>query len=228
MSINIDKIYQRVLSIARKEQRGYITPQEFNLFANQVQLDIFEQYFYDINQFNRLKGNDTEYSDMLTNLEEKISLFEKNASLVYDTDHFNLPADLYRLGTVLYNSTEVERVSQKDFIDIMKSKLTQPTNTFPIYTKNEDGIKVQGEAELITNISCNYIKKPSNVIWGYRTVSDNPLYDPTTSTDFELHSSDEVDVVLGILELAGVSIKQGDIAQYADIEEKEKLQLEKL
>ena len=49
--VNIDTVYQRVLAIANKEQRGYITPQEFNLFANQSQMDIFEQYFYDINQF---------------------------------------------------------------------------------------------------------------------------------------------------------------------------------
>ena len=46
--ISIDTVYQRVLALANKEQRGYITPQEFNLFANQAQLDIFEQYFYDL------------------------------------------------------------------------------------------------------------------------------------------------------------------------------------
>ena len=45
MAVNIDTVYQRVLAIANKEQRGYITPQEFNLLANQAQLVIFEQYF---------------------------------------------------------------------------------------------------------------------------------------------------------------------------------------
>ena len=55
--ILIDTVYQRVLALANKEQRGYITPQEFNLFANQAQMEIFEQYFYDIKQFNRIPGN---------------------------------------------------------------------------------------------------------------------------------------------------------------------------
>ena len=36
--IRVDTVYQRVLALANKEQRGYITPQEFNLFANQVQM----------------------------------------------------------------------------------------------------------------------------------------------------------------------------------------------
>ena len=52
--VNIDTVYQRVLALANKEQRGYITPQEFNLFANQAQYEIFEQYFYDISQFSRV------------------------------------------------------------------------------------------------------------------------------------------------------------------------------
>ena len=51
MAVNIDAVYQTVLSVLNKEQRGYVTPQEFNLFAEQAQLDIFEQYFYDINQY---------------------------------------------------------------------------------------------------------------------------------------------------------------------------------
>ena len=63
MSVNVNTVYSRVLAILNKEQRGFLTPQEFNLFANQAQMDLFEQYFYDVNQFGRMHGNDTEYSD---------------------------------------------------------------------------------------------------------------------------------------------------------------------
>ena len=55
MAVNIDTVYQRVLALANKEQRGYITPQEFNLLANQAQQEIFEQYFYDLNQRGRIE-----------------------------------------------------------------------------------------------------------------------------------------------------------------------------
>ena len=50
MAVSIDTVYQRVLAFANKEQRGYITPQEFNIFAENAQLEIFEQYFYDLAQ----------------------------------------------------------------------------------------------------------------------------------------------------------------------------------
>jgi hypothetical protein len=50
MAINVNNVYQTVLLILNKEQRGYMTPDEFNKTATQVQLDIFEQYFNDLNQ----------------------------------------------------------------------------------------------------------------------------------------------------------------------------------
>ena len=46
--ISVDTIYQRVLAMANKEQRGYITPQEFNLIADKAKLDILDVYFHDI------------------------------------------------------------------------------------------------------------------------------------------------------------------------------------
>jgi len=113
MAVNINTVYQTVLAVANKEQRGYITPQEFNLFANQAQMDIFEQYFYDLNQFNRVPGNETEYSDMVNILNEKINLFatvaecnDKTSDLTQGTV-FGLPntsTDFYRLGTVKFGN----------------------------------------------------------------------------------------------------------------------------
>ena len=76
MAINIDTVYQRVLGISNKEKRGYITPLEFNLFANQAQLDIFNQYFYDLNQFARIPSTQDEYSSSVDLIKEKMSIFE--------------------------------------------------------------------------------------------------------------------------------------------------------
>ena len=52
MAVNIDTVYQKVLVFANKEQRGYITPQEFNLFADQAQNEIFEDDIVTLNIAN--------------------------------------------------------------------------------------------------------------------------------------------------------------------------------
>ena len=59
MAINVNTVYTTVLSILNKEQRGYITPDEFNKLATQVQLEIFENYFEDYNQLLRIPQTDT-------------------------------------------------------------------------------------------------------------------------------------------------------------------------
>ena len=74
MAINVNTVYQTVLLILNKEQRGYITPSEFNSLGTQVQLEIFEKYFEDINQQIRVPQTDTDYADRVENLDEKIAI----------------------------------------------------------------------------------------------------------------------------------------------------------
>ena len=251
MAVSIDTVYQRVLSILNKEQRGYVTPQEFNLFANQAQLDLFEQYFYDINQFGRLPGNDTEYSDMLKLLDEKIAIFETRDNLVYSIadNSFTLPQDMYRLGTVIYkNSTTrlildpalgpqtpqttieevtVERINANEFLYINSSPLTKPKNVRPIYVADNRGLKVYGDQEIQLDVDLTYIKQPAKVEWKYQMVLGEALYDSTYSVDFELHASEETELVIKILELASLASKELAVTQIATQEEVRNTQQEK-
>jgi hypothetical protein len=261
MSVSIDTVYQRVLGILNKEQRGYVTPQEFNLFANQAQLDLFEQYFYDINQFSRMPGNDTAYSDMLTILQEKIAIFETRAPLNYlqsSNGTFTLPSDMYRLGTVIFTNTtirdlypsptqpanypldnpviyrqelkedvEVERINANEYLYINSSPLTKPKNIRPIYVADDRGLKVYGDNEIKDNVDLAYIKKPVKVEWRYQMVYGEALYDSTYSVDFELHPSEETELVIKILELAGLLVKDIQMYQIAAGEEVKNTQQEK-
>jgi hypothetical protein len=233
MAVSIDTVYQRVLAILNKENRGYVTPQEFNLFANQAQLEVFEQYFFDLNQYNRLPKNDTEYSDLPKLINEKLSKFKKSASVSYMTDHFHLPSDLHKLGTVIYNNTTpVEQIDKKNLLEYQLSKLTAPTTNNPVYiqsignTSNHWGLIVY-PTTINANISITYVRKPNEVTWSSQTVVGNALYNASASTDFELHESEETNLVLKILLYAGVSIKDPNIAQLADAKETKKLTQEK-
>ncbi len=94
MAINVDTVYKTVLLILNKEQRGYMTPDEFNKVATQVQLETFESYFEDLNQQLRIPENDSEYSNRIKNLEEQIAVFKTigNCDNIPFTNQFNLPA----------------------------------------------------------------------------------------------------------------------------------------
>ena len=74
--VSVDTVYQRVLAITNKEQRGYITPQEFNLLANQAQSEIFEDYFAQMSALlinTEAIRNESEYYDAVKSLDEKVN-----------------------------------------------------------------------------------------------------------------------------------------------------------
>ena len=233
MAISIDTVYQRVQAILNKENRGYISPQEFNLFANQAQLEIFEQYFFDLNQYERLPKKDTEYSNLVKTINERISKFKTSATLTYTTSYFVLPTNLHKLGTVIYNSTTpVEQIDQKNLLEYTLSPLTAPSTTNPVYTQNIQTSSsvwsiVVYPSTITSLITATYIRKPNEVSWSSQTVVGNALYDATNSTNFELHDSEETSLVIKILLYAGLSIKSADIAQLADAKETKKITQEK-
>ncbi len=239
--ISIDTVYQRVLAIANKEQRGYITPQEFNLLAEQAQMLIFEQYFYDLNQFNRAGGNGMEYSDMMNILEEKIAVFEKqniDMSAVSGSTA-TLPTNVYRLGTVFYNngtnSIIVEKVSNQEIQRMNQASLYKPTEARPVYTRtSETKIVIYPSsatpAYSTSNLNCNNIVKPAKPAWTYTIVNEQALYNSTAADhqDFELHASDQEDLVYKILELSGIIMNKPGLVQLADKEEMQGVQNEKM
>ena len=239
MAVNVDTVYQRVLALANKEQRGYVTPQEFNLFADHAQKEIFEQYFYDINQFSRVPGNETEYSDMVTLLEEKIAKFEKfkvSMSAV-SGNQLTLPTDVYRLGTVFYAvggayDVEVEKVGKKDLEYMSRTALYAPVETRPVYTRKSDTLLKLFPASpstsySVSNVTCNYVAKPADVSWAYTEVNGTALFNSASAVDFELHASEEKNLVIKILALAGISIDDSGLYQIASQENAKEIQQEK-
>jgi hypothetical protein len=228
MAVSVDTVYQRVLALANKEQRGYVTPIEFNLLANQAQTHIFEQYFYDLNKLERDSTNSFEYADPIEIVKEKISVFEVRDAVVLNGT--TLPADLYRLGMVMYNGVEADYVSHREFRNMTRVKLLRPTDNRPIYTRDNVDLQVWGadangatERKTGQGITCNYIKKPAEVIWNYVILpgaqGEYPLYNANTSANFELHYSEEIHLVNKILELAGIVINKPGLAQLAEQEQ---------
>lgn len=246
MAVNIDTVYQRVQAIANKEQRGYITPQEFNLLANQAQMDIFEQYFYDQNEHGRRPSNDTTYSDMLDLLEEKIDHFERyrqpvTMSTQSGEEGLGTLPSYYRLGELYYKKGadyyEIENVTQNEIHHYQRSPLTAPTTTRPMYVRHS-AVTATGQTgttlneiplartiqvypiTITSNVVCNYIARPQTVNWNYTLVNGYPLYNATEGVTngtrhFELHQSEETELVIKILALAGITLNDANLVTLA-------------
>tara|TARA_R100000935_G_C2828365_1_gene163585 strand:- start:945 stop:1892 length:948 start_codon:yes stop_codon:yes gene_type:complete len=105
----INSVRNSVLSIINKNNYGYISPSDFNLFATQAQMDLFEDYFYLYNsqivkENKRLSGSG--YADITKGLVEVIDSFSVESFLtqVGVANTYNLPADYYLIDKVFYYS----------------------------------------------------------------------------------------------------------------------------
>jgi len=181
MAINVNTVYKTVLLILNKEERGYVTPDEFNKISAQVQLEIFEQYSQDLNQQLRVPQSDNDYADRVANIDEKLAIFKTFGTATYDAatvpsnPYFTLPTtdiygntvEFYRLGSVVYNDeTEVQRLQRMEFYNIQKSPLTKSTTSFPTYLFENEKLFVKPDS-ITSNIGVNFLRKPLDPRWGY-------------------------------------------------------------
>ena len=252
MAISIDRVYQKVLALANKEQRGYITPQEFNLFAEYAQLDIFNKYFDDLRGVKNISVN-SDYSDSKISIKERISAFEVFTEGLnsYNNGFSDLPNDLYSLGSVVVNydsvgqfsvdiskAVQVQRVDTKEANKYINTALAAPTRLNPIYThaggdinNQQNGvIRIYPKPTTSDSVNINYIKKPKKPNWTYVvSSSNNALFNGSSPAyqNFELHESEENNLVVKVLQLAGISIKDGGLIQAASQEEIKKNQQQK-
>jgi len=234
--INVNKVYRSVLSIINKEQRGYLTPDQFNKIARQVQLDIFENTFYEYNKSlnnNKSFKINEEYANTPKFIKEKIDLFSVKTTLTVTTGVAQLPTttttetELYRIiGLNTTNNNSILEASKAEIYTLLKSKLTKPTVNYPIYCRT--GYTLNIYPTTITSVNADYIRMPLDPKWGYVTagVAGNYQYDSTTSVNFEIHPSEEVTLILGILQYAGVTIKDRDILNVATSEKTNKTTIE--
>jgi len=243
MAISVDTVYKTVLYILNKEQRGYITPDEFNKLGTQVQLEIFENYFEELNQQLRVGENSSEFANRVKKLEEKTNRFFASEALTVtqgageywaSASLTGLSNAVHRLGTIDYTEhadanitsselpVELEEVTQHDFTLARRSKLTAPTSSWPMFYIIGTSVRIL-PANITTvgppakTYAINYIKKPVNPVWGYTVngATGAYIYNAGTSTDFEIDDTDQTDLTLKILQYCGVIIRDPQIVQTA-------------
>ena len=209
--VSITDVYKRVLIVLNKENRGYITREEFNSIAQQVQLEIFESYF--AKQSLSLQGtNDTDYSDPMGNIEEKITFFDNVSGNISKTGNlFNYPNNFYRLSTVLVNGRISDEVSHNNLPYINLSPLTAPTETQSVYTRHEGGLRVYPDA--VDSVQMVYLRRPTNPSFTGTVVGQQVLAG-SNDIDFELHPSEEHEIVNRMLGYLGVVTRDADVSAF--------------
>ncbi len=219
MAININTVYEKVLALANKEQRGYITPQEFNLLADKAQNEIYENYFHKARNSNVKPKDDDTYTDTLEMIEAKLSPFLKsNTNTNISSGILTLPSDIYKLDIIRVGSnlaTEVNKKEERYIISLGETgSVLYPTSVRPIFNRvSSTTVKITPAPTDGSGCTINYYKQPTAPKWAYVIVNEKALYNSNESVNFELAAAEEETLVLRILMLAGLTIQRPDVIQ---------------
>lgn len=234
----IDSVRQTVLSVLNKNNYGYVSPSDFNLFAKQAQLEIFEGYFTELNKAinaENARMSGTDYANITKGINEDIDVFSVNNDLLLDAgNRFFTPSiattsdDYYLLNKVLVLNSEAEPVTHSRITMLANSNLTAPSAQYPAYTIDNPAagqvitLYPTATAYVQGDVVAQYIRYPFDPKWTYITLANGePVFNQSSTDyqDFEVPIDDETRLVYKILQMAGMSIREGDIFQYANAEE---------
>lgn len=210
----IDRVKKIVFTILNKEKRGPITPAQFNDSCARIQNSIFSNYFdADIirskNRSAKGLANDT-----VKLYEQRLSPFMKEGELNSTTGTFVLPADYYFIDR--RGVTWKSDVNEYQDIDIVKPsvfKKEEPSDVFAIGHISGGSVYVKPVA--ILKIFIDYYRKPKDPNWTYTISNGVPYFNPTNGSyqDFEVHPSEENNLIMGILSDFGIIKREADISQ---------------
>lgn len=245
----INSVRNTVLSVLNKNNYGYISPSDFNLFAKQAQLEVFEEYFSDYNKAINMENarmSGTSYADLRKPIEEAMELFALTSTLTQvapATNRFFLPSitttgfDYFMINKIMcYDASvsprvfkgEAEKVTHTKITMLTTSNLTAPTEQYPAYTQEGAILTVfPSTINLPNEVDANYFRYPKDPKWTYITLTNGePVFDQSQADyqDFEVPIEDEYKLVTKILQYAGMSIREIMAVQFGAAEEQKQSQ----
>lgn len=164
--IPVEQVYDTLLSLIREDKRGLaLSPDEFNRLAKIVNERVYQKK---IKNFEI----DSDSSESLAKFKDV------NATAVLAAGTLSLPSDFYKMigkPRIVNNSSETRRcdmVSQLEYDERYEDYLTQPSETYPVFTLGEldgsDNIIMHVYPTTITGtVTFDYLKKAATPIYDY-------------------------------------------------------------
>ena len=207
--MTIDECYRFLMFISNKTQSGAVQPANFNIAAQRAQMQLFGQ---EIKHWQESQ----EVTDALKNF-----LVTATLNVPVTTGQVGYPADYAHTSTMgayyapLGKEVPVMEVDNDEFRSRSVSEVVVPTKRFPIYTYYSG--YMQFLPKDISFVMMDYFRIPANPVWGYTVTNGRPVYNPSTSVDFEFPDTSHNDLVFMMCSYLGINIREADLVQYSEL-----------
>ena len=212
--MTIDKIYRLIADFTSKVVGGYISPTQFNDYAEMACVNVMRKYFPQTPEALRFATTERVSNDL--NALKKVAALTTNVS-----GQITTPADYYNVLKITATATgdkiDVVEIYQED--DRVGSALL-PTSTGKIAVNYINFFQIHPIANNVA-ITFVYIKKPATPVYAYTVVSGRPVYDSGSSVQHEFQNMAEIDFMQEIIKFVAPHLKDADLLQFSNVVKQE-------
>lgn len=237
---SINAVYSVVKDVANANNRGFVTPSQFNQFAVVAQQEVFQEQLaaFDNELAKRKRGvaHSRGAFNSLEQIEDTLrNLLRYEAALSHSSaNKYSLPSNYAYVLNVQANDIDCPVIPSYVAQNVNRGFLSAPKETSPVCVI--DGTEVIAYPNTFASgddFSITYYKYPqgtvpatgaastSNPTWAYTTVSNVAIYNPVNSIDFELPKSLEYRLAIKILSYIGINMREADIVQFTQLKEQQ-------
>ena len=223
--MNIDKCKEFFEILFNKYQTGgYTTPDEFNLLAERAQIELFLERYGNPNTMtpNGSVKEGLEVGAIKSEMETFLAGTNINLTPLNFYSSAQLPSDYMEYSDARVDMTnsispivnlESDKVNAR-----LLSLIVPPTLEFPISTIVGNEFRVYPKT--ILGCTLIYYRFPKSPTWGYTIGGGGlPVYDPTTSTDFELPETTHNEIIIKMLSFKGISLREQELINYSQMKD---------
>lgn len=215
----INNIFVLVSYICNKEQRGNITPSQFNQLARVSQLEFMSKRLGNIHILNAQGVPQFGYeSNWRIHEDLRPFVYGPITIPIASNGNFTYPYGYVWVDAIHKNNFfPISRITSDQYPHIKHSTITPPTEDYPVAVfRNPYGFI---DPYSINSFGMSYVKLPPEPVWGYTTISGEPVFNEGLSVDLLVPQICYLEIVMLILQHVGINLGADQISQYAMMKE---------
>lgn len=214
MALTVDDLYNFTLNLIKKNQSGSLTSIEWARHWNDAQCT------YQDDLLGRFQAKNVGKEGINTGLIEnetimtKLTPFIVPITLTVTTGQAIKPTGFIYTLALKINNTKVFQVDH-DEVWAMLDDVIDPPSTIDnsyYYTEYQNYYKLFPAS--VTTVDLDYIKTPTDVIWGFTIVGGRQVYSAGTSTQSQWDDNSNREITKRMLTNLGVAYKDADFLSF--------------
>lgn len=205
--ILVQENYKLVNDLLSKNNGVYLSPAEYNRYAELASNDYFDVSIGSKNAKRSVYG-------INRTLDRRLQSFRVVDPIPVINGVAEIPEDA-ELITAIYTSDYIplRTVDEDRLARLMQDPLADPTVEDPAYKEDKDSIRVYPSD--INSVTFEYLKRPVAPKYGYTVVNNRAVYSESDSVNFDWNKREEAELTMRILQYCGVSMGSAEIYNVA-------------